>query len=204
MTSDKLWDSVVFSGSPGSQQGARRPLAGHAHISCSPVLSDVQISPKGSTFCPLRFAGVCSNFLALLTALLTECLCNLCKGSSNSIGESFRKTTVLMVEIATLRIDVAPSATASATHENLTSRRLQYRTLLSILAKLNSRFPLFKGHSGTFRISFHIHFGLKGTESFTNCSRICSRIEESAVSQDSRHVVLSFGHMTRQSEEQPH
>ena len=49
-----------------------RPLAGHAHISCSALLYAVQISPNRSTFCPLRFAGECSNFLAFLTPLLTE------------------------------------------------------------------------------------------------------------------------------------
>ena len=57
----------------------------HAHISCSPVLSDVQISPNRSTFCRLRFAGVYQDFPALLTALLTECPCNLRKMSSTSI-----------------------------------------------------------------------------------------------------------------------
>ena len=71
-----------------------RPLACHAHISCSPPLSDVQISRNRSTFCPLSFADVRSNFLGLLTNLLTECLCNLRKGSSISIRESYRKEPI--------------------------------------------------------------------------------------------------------------
>ena len=54
-----------------------RPLASHAHISYSPVLSDVTICPNGSTFCPLRFAVERTSFLTLLTALLTKCLCKL-------------------------------------------------------------------------------------------------------------------------------
>jgi len=71
-----------------------RPLACHAHISCSPVLSDIQISPNRSTFCPLRSADVCSGFLALLTALLTEYPCNLRKGSPNSVRESHLEDTI--------------------------------------------------------------------------------------------------------------
>ena len=55
------------------------PLACHAHISCSPPLSDVQISPHRSTFCPLRFVIEFTYSPALLTALLTKCLCMLCK-----------------------------------------------------------------------------------------------------------------------------
>ena len=65
-----------------------RPLACHAHISCSPALSDVQISPNGSTFCPPKFCGVCSYFLALLTALLTKCFSDLRRKSSTSLRES--------------------------------------------------------------------------------------------------------------------
>ena len=57
------------------------PLVCHAHISCSPPLSDVQISSNRSTFCPLIFAAECTNLLALLTALLTKCPCRVCKGS---------------------------------------------------------------------------------------------------------------------------
>ena len=92
-----------------------RPLACHAHISCSPVLSDVQISANRSTFCPLRFAGARSNFLALLTALLTENLCILRNGSSTSIRKSYRKKPISPVEARCSRLDLAPSATASAT-----------------------------------------------------------------------------------------
>jgi hypothetical protein len=61
-----------------------RPLARHAHIPCSPPLSDVQISPNRSTFCPLKFVADRLNFFALLTALLTECLRTLCKGLSKT------------------------------------------------------------------------------------------------------------------------
>ena len=53
-----------------------RPLACHAHISCSPRLSELRISPNSSTNCPPTFACVCSNLLALLTPLLTECPCD--------------------------------------------------------------------------------------------------------------------------------
>jgi hypothetical protein len=51
-----------------------------------------------------------------------------------------------LVDIRTSRIEPAPSATATATHEDSTSRRLQYRTLLATLAKLSSRL-LFTVHS---------------------------------------------------------
>jgi hypothetical protein len=57
-----------------------RPLARHAHISYSPALSDVQISPNRSTLCPLIFAAEFTKFLALLTTLLTKCPCRLRKG----------------------------------------------------------------------------------------------------------------------------
>jgi len=74
-----------------------RPLACHAHISCSPALSDVQISSHRSTFGPLRFANVGSDLLALLTALLTEYLCRTCQGSFEPPSETFITWCILLV-----------------------------------------------------------------------------------------------------------
>ena len=88
-----------------------RPLACHAHISCSPTLSDVQISANRSTFCPLRFAGARSNFLALLTALLTECLLQLTQGVITFVQRVIPKRTEFSVEFRPTRLDIAPSAT---------------------------------------------------------------------------------------------
>ena len=107
-----------------------RPLACHAHISCSPVLSDVQISPNRNTLCPPRFARVCPNFSALLTALLTKCLLQFTQGIIEIDERVMPKSTDFLVEVRTLRLDPDPSATPSATRENPTSRQLKYRALL--------------------------------------------------------------------------
>ena len=58
------------------RRSLRKQSACHAHISCSPRLSELRISPNCSTNCPPTFACVCSNLLALLTPLLTECPCD--------------------------------------------------------------------------------------------------------------------------------
>src|SRR5664280_130892 len=60
------------------------PVARHAHISCSPLLSDVQNSPNRSTYCPQRFVVEFTYSPALLTALLTKRLCKPRKGSQTA------------------------------------------------------------------------------------------------------------------------
>jgi hypothetical protein len=60
---------------------------------------------------------VCSNFLVLLTALLTECHCNLRKVVIEIEQRIISKTTNFLAEVRTSRLDPAPSATASATYQ---------------------------------------------------------------------------------------